>query len=275
MPQSVGIIIVNAMQDIYAEQFEYHILPSLDYQKFLSFFGIANSTPDWAEYCFLEWLDNFYHRSNLFYLSQFDRQIRQADRQFREMKGINEDDSLDYLMQEEWDMFYRNIGLRDHEAESKAYREEIKRLRAEITKKRGGTDMFMHFVSDQLGNRPGTSEINAFWFNDVICNNEQTKKMLRELPYELYLKTKHWAKVRAAQMLIHKAVCQEKSHYEIGESWYTGDWEADIHVHHLTYENIGNERYSDLVVLCATHHSAWHREVEAYGSSRMVIVDDE
>jgi hypothetical protein len=263
------------MQDIYAEQFEYHIFQSLDYRKFLSYFDIANGTPDWAEYYFLEWLDNFYHRSNLFYLSQFDRQIRQAYRQFREMMRISEDDSLDCIMQEEWDVFYRKIGLRDHELESKAYREDIKRFRAEIRKKRDGADMFMHLLSDKLGNRPRNSEINALWFDDVINNNEQTKKMLRELPYELYLKTKHWAKVRAAQMLIHKAVCQEQSHYEIGESWYTGDWEADIHVHHLTYINIGNERYSDLVVLCATHHSTWHREVEAHGSSRMVIADDE
>jgi hypothetical protein len=67
----------------------------------LTFFDIANSTPGWAEHFFLEWLDNFHHRSNLFYLSQFDRQIRQADRQLGEMKSINEDESLDYISQEE------------------------------------------------------------------------------------------------------------------------------------------------------------------------------
>jgi hypothetical protein len=80
--------------------------------------------------------------------------------------------------------------------------------------------MFMHLVSNQSGNRPRNSEINAPWFNDVINNDEQIKKMHRELLYKFYLKTKHWARVRDANMLTHKTVNQEQDYYVIGESWY-------------------------------------------------------
>lgn len=263
----------GAMQDIFAEKYDYYIFKPLDYRTFEAYIGSNNKNPEVIRRYYLDWLDTFYHRSNLFYLSQFDRQVRQADREFREMKRLNDDDGFDELLQEEWQIYCGRIGLKTHENEFNECREELKRARAKIQKREMAL-VFLDMLDSQLENRHGASEINALWFDLTINNNLQTRKMLRSLPYEIYLKTKHWAKVRAAQMLIHKAVCQEHSHYDIGESWYTGDWEADIHVHHLTYENIGNERYSDLVLLCATHHSLWHSEVKAYGSSRMQLADD-
>jgi hypothetical protein len=190
------------------------------------------------------------------------------------MKNLNEDDGFDELLQEEREKFYSSIGLKTHEQEFRVCRMEIKRARAEIDKKRDGAHIFLDMLDNEPDNRHRASEINALWFDMAIANSVQTRNMLRSLPYEIYLKTKHWAKVRAAQMLIHKAVCQEHSHYEIGESWYTEDWETDIHVHHLTYDNVGNERYSDLVLLCASHHSWWHQEVETHGASSMLLADD-
>ena len=41
------------------------------------------------------------------------------------------------------------------------------------------------------------------------------------------------------------------------KSWYFG-WEPEIDVHHLHYRNKGNERYSDLALLCKAHHKLWH-----------------
>lgn len=262
------------MEDIFADKYDYYIFQPLDYSAFEAHIATNNRNPELTRRCYLEWMDTFYQRSNLFYLSQFERQARQADREFREMQRLNEDDGFDELLQEEWEKYYNRTGLKSHEQEFKACREEIKRARADIEKKRNGAHILLDMLDNESENRHRAAEINALWFDMIISNSSQTRKMLRSLPYEIYLKTKHWAKVRAAQMLIHKAVCQEQSHYDIGESWYTWDWETDIHVHHLTYDNIGNERYSDLVLLCASHHSLWHREVEAYGSSSMLLADD-
>ena len=32
----------------------------------------------------------------------------------------------------------------------------------------------------------------------------------------------------------------------------------NLHTHHKTYKNLGNERPADLVVLCASHHQGVH-----------------
>jgi len=97
---------------------------------------------------------------------------------------------------------------------------------------------------------------------------------LRRLEYRMYLQSYHWARVRAATLLIHDAICQSDECYSIGESWYYGDWESDIHVHHLNYENIGNERYQDLVLLCSRHHARWHENMKNTGRPGVELYDD-
>lgn len=81
---------------------------------------------------------------------------------------------------------------------------------------------------------------------------EQLKKQqiiqaLRSMPYAEYLKTEHWQNVRA-QMLkrfgYRCQVCNAKN--------------VSLHVHHRTYENRGDERWGDLIVLCAGCHSTFH-----------------
>ena len=64
----------------------------------------------------------------------------------------------------------------------------------------------------------------------------------------------------------------EEEHFYTGEAWY-GD-ESYIHVHHLNYEHIGNERYDDLVLLCDKHHAMWHENMKRIGSPGFNIVDE-
>ena len=66
--------------------------------------------------------------------------------------------------------------------------------------------------------------------------------------YLLYLQSNHWKDVRNAAF--------SRAGFRCGEC---GD-NTEIQVHHLTYDNIGNEKPGDLVVLCRTCHMLKHVE---------------
>ena len=102
------------------------------------------------------------------------------------------------------------------------------------------------------------SLIDELWFNTTIDTTSDEQSKLQELSYPIYLKSDYWKRVRMAMLLIHRAVCQAKPCWSMNESWYFGDWETDIHVHHLSYANVGRERYRDLALLCSKHHDLWH-----------------
>ncbi len=57
-------------------------------------------------------------------------------------------------------------------------------------------------------------------------------------------------------LLIEQARCSACGIW--ADSYYGGDWETDIHVHHLHYRNKGFERYEDLQLLCKEHHHEAH-----------------
>ena len=67
------------------------------------------------------------------------------------------------------------------------------------------------------------------------------------LPYPLYLKTDHWSKTRSEARDRAGNRCQVCN---------AGDCEN--HVHHRTYENLGREEHSDLIVLCKECHTMFH-----------------
>lgn len=107
-------------------------------------------------------------------------------------------------------------------------------------------------------------DIDKIWFNRIVNNSPQMAEELRILPYEKYLETSHWKKIRSAIMLISKAVCRAKSCNIVSESWYGGA-ESELDVHHLTYVNRGNERFDDLALLCRYHHELIHSNLHEHG----------
>jgi hypothetical protein len=70
------------------------------------------------------------------------------------------------------------------------------------------------------------------------------------ITYAEYLQTEHWAKTREkrlSQSLCYCAVCGRDNY---------------LHVHHETYKNIGQEKMTDLKVLCWIHHKKLHEFIE-------------
>lgn len=78
------------------------------------------------------------------------------------------------------------------------------------------------------------------------CTKGKRRPDLRAMPYQDYLKTKHWQRVRREALERADGRCQlcnSPDHLE---------------VHHRTYERRGQEEPGDLTVLCATCHSKFH-----------------
>ena len=85
-----------------------------------------------------------------------------------------------------------------------------------------------------------------------LFREEETPKF----SYSVYLESPEWkSKSRAAKVKAgwHCMVCNK-----------AGD-NGSLHTHHRTYENIGDEKPGDLIVLCADCHAKFHDKVGANG----------
>ncbi len=77
----------------------------------------------------------------------------------------------------------------------------------------------------------------------------QAIHMLKTMPYREYLQTDHWQALRKRMLKRAGYRCQ------------LCNSEGRLHVHHRTYENRGNESYSDLIVLCPNCHAKHHDKI--------------
>ncbi len=78
--------------------------------------------------------------------------------------------------------------------------------------------------------------------------------MISELTYNEYLHTDWW-RARMA-----RAIRKAGYHCQVDGCKIP---DLHLHVHHLSYERLGNESDSDLLVLCWYHHKEAHRKLEA------------
>jgi len=65
--------------------------------------------------------------------------------------------------------------------------------------------------------------------------------------YQKYLNSRHWGEVREAALERAGNRCM-----------LCNTNEGPFHVHHRTYERLGNEEPEDVIVLCAAHHAQFH-----------------
>ena len=86
--------------------------------------------------------------------------------------------------------------------------------------------------------------------------------------YDAYLNSKQWANKRQEKLESVNYSC----HRDVGLNYQRGedgilrripDCDSRLQVHHLTYDNLGNEPLSDLIVLCEFHHEQEHRLISA------------
>ncbi|WP_429169174.1 HNH endonuclease [Aeromonas rivipollensis] len=80
-----------------------------------------------------------------------------------------------------------------------------------------------------------------------LRQRELRKEHLARMPYKEYLKSPEWAERRARAIRTAKASCQLCNASGV-----------ILDVHHRTYKNRGNEKFTDLIVLCRACHSKHH-----------------
>ena len=66
--------------------------------------------------------------------------------------------------------------------------------------------------------------------------------------YEIYLRSDEWNSIRQSVLM--------RASYQCEQCMNAGR----LHVHHLTYERVGNENEDDLIVLCEDCHNSEHPE---------------
>lgn len=84
-------------------------------------------------------------------------------------------------------------------------------------------------------------------------NEKEDINKLKSMPYKEYLQTEHWKQTRG------KALKKANYRCELCNS------KIDLNVHHKTYENRGEEKPNDLIVLCHNCHSKFHDKLEESG----------
>lgn len=84
-------------------------------------------------------------------------------------------------------------------------------------------------------------------FQEIDHTLEQAILALRRLPYAEYLKTAHWQRVRGLALEQAGHMCDLCAR------------DKQLEVHHRTYERLGFERQSDLIVLCHDCHQDHHK----------------
>lgn len=123
-----------------------------------------------------------------------------------------------------------------------------------------------NFINDFFGrlieihtsdNILGVGKITEWWFNRLIDTSLDEQTQLKAMPYREYLETEHWRKVRAAMLVATNAMCQVDDCIGADTYWTEGN-ESDVHVHHMSYKNLGHERLTDLALLCKEHHKHLH-----------------
>ena len=76
---------------------------------------------------------------------------------------------------------------------------------------------------------------------------ESAISALRRMPYAEYLRTAHWQRVRVLAL------------EQAGHACDLCGRDQQLEVHHRTYERLGFERQSDLIVLCHDCHRDHHK----------------
>jgi 5-methylcytosine-specific restriction endonuclease McrA len=100
-------------------------------------------------------------------------------------------------------------------------------------------------VAGDLGERDKQLHIQRLKYIESVETYE-----FRMMPYEEYLQTNHWQRMRYCAQWMADFRCQLCGALE------------NLQVHHSTYRRLGNERPEDLIVLCRRCHSTHHHSLE-------------
>lgn len=109
-----------------------------------------------------------------------------------------------------------------------------------------GVPVIKRKVNKKTINEHVNNYLDNNYYNIVNKCNIKDINDLKYMPYVEYLKTKHWKNVK------------KKTFIRAGHKCQLCSSKLNLNVHHNTYENRGEERYEDLIVLCQKCHDKFH-----------------
>jgi 5-methylcytosine-specific restriction endonuclease McrA len=80
-----------------------------------------------------------------------------------------------------------------------------------------------------------------------IVREQSEIDALRRLPYQQYLRSRHWLVYRAIHLKAVGGRCQ------------ACNAPGPLQLHHRTYQNLGAEKWFDCTALCESCHDLFHR----------------
>lgn len=230
----------------------------LSFDDVMVFLKTKNGSVEEKKKFYQLWLYGFYRQATMFYQCQYVAHQRIVER-YMESLGVDQED---YRYNEIWD----ESGLSAHSEQMNKQQKRIKRIVSDAAPElyerrsdiRSLAEVFQEYLFEiELGLTIGAriDDLDEYWFNLTINNSNAEQTALRRMPYRDYLQTAHWKRVRAAMLMINSATC-ECARCGGLESWWST--ESDLHVHHKSYKNRGNERYADLELVCYYEHERRH-----------------
>lgn len=237
-------------------------------------------------YC--RWFKSYRRRAGIYYRTQLQHTIQYEATVFCRSRDLNTEYELyEYFgeypdLQNEWVDYQHDkglIALIDRvTSEMHQLEEHHQLLGLEDGLYVSDLEAFEEYIRSLTDGVPRPESLvdtlDALWFNWHIDNTPETAAQLRSLPYTEYLKTDHWKQVRAAMLVAYGAHCQGKGCYQGGMDSYWFDTKH-LHVHHLNYKHKGNERFTDLMLLCDNCHKLLHAGQDMLPDRMFSLVLDE
>lgn len=191
------------------------------------------------------WQATFHQRTFVVYRAQYDQHHNFLMNRFRRSPEFNPETGLEGG----WCDYAERHGLFAHRDRMDAYSEPNCSFGAATL-----ADPIDMFTTEYTP--PDVAQaIWTLWFEFVTRAKPEEEARLRRLPYQAYLQTRYWRRVRAALFIAHNLRCKSPRCVDC-DSWYGG--ERDLHVHHLHYRNKGREQLDNLILLCAACHQLLH-----------------
>ncbi len=222
----------------------------IERNEFSQYFGLS------LEECkepYLKWSNEYRRLTKKFLYHQHEHYFHPRDNRSRN------DDAHDNNFRESWKNFERALDAAN-----------INNMKTLTNKQYSGTQhiscslssAFVEWNYERSPKDLTLENMKSLWFNlNIVCSSVSELDWLKSLDYRSgYLHTHHWSKVRAAILLVSDARCEfcSDKNWNIFLSYCTGDFLRKLHVHHLHYKNLGQERYDDLILLCEGHHIIEH-----------------
>jgi len=207
------------------------------------------------------WNSWFLDRGGLFYHDQITQHHEFAMTRFLRQNNLTDHHYVleDECLHEKFKEFCAELGYYEH---YEIYRSRQSSLPAKI--EFISTESILDWLEDEEADERNNinskllSKLIPAWFNSVINTSIDNYMILKSMPYQNYLKTDHWYRVRALTIFVFAAQC-------IGKpcEWnHEGMWMAYAnrrHVHHISYKHRGDERFGYVCVLCDDCHRQLHK----------------